>query len=121
MGKISDRIATMEERVRQLKTQQRRTEARQRTLLSQRERRDDTRRKILVGACMLTQIDHGAMTREALLALLDPFLTRPDDRHLFGLPGLEAGTPPKGVTATATVTNAGSAAPPALRPSRSTS
>jgi hypothetical protein len=34
-------------------------EARKRTLLSQRERRDDTRRKILIGAWVLAQVERG--------------------------------------------------------------
>jgi hypothetical protein len=119
VGKLSNRIATMEDRLRELKTQQQRMDARQRTLLSQRERRDDTRRKILVGACMLTRIERGAMTREALLALLDPFLIRADDRDLFGLPGLAAGTPAKGAAPATTGTDAGPAGPSVPRPGRS--
>ena len=86
MGKLSDRIATLEDRLRELKTRQQRMEARKRTLLSQRERRDDTRRKILLGAWVLTQVERGEMSRDSLRAALSQFLIRSDDRQLFGLP-----------------------------------
>ncbi len=124
MGKLSDQIATMEQRLGQLKVRQQRQARRERSMQSQRERRDDTRRKILVGACVLTRVERGAMTQDDLLALLDPFLTRPDDRHLFGLDlaGLAAGTSPKSPPATASATGI-AAASPALpsspRPGRS--
>jgi hypothetical protein len=119
VGKLSDQIATIEQRLSQLKVRQQRQARRERTLLSQRERRDDTRRKILVGACVLTRVERCAMTRDDLLALLDPFLTRPDDRHLFGL-GLAAGTPSKGAATTpASGKDAGSASPSVPRSGRS--
>jgi hypothetical protein len=86
VGKLSDRITTLEDRLRELKTRQQRMEARKRTLLSQRERRDDTRRKILLGAWVLAQIERGEMSRDSLRTALSQFLTRPDDRQLFGLP-----------------------------------
>jgi hypothetical protein len=86
VGKLSDRIATMEDRLRELKTRRQRMEARKRTLLSQRERRDDTRRKILFGAWVLAQVERGEMSRDSLRAALSQFLIRPDDRQLFGLP-----------------------------------
>ncbi len=86
MGKINERIAGLEERLRELKAQQQRSSARQRTLTSRRERREDTRRKILLGAWVLSQVDRGAMSRESLWAGLDQFLIRSDDRALFELP-----------------------------------
>jgi hypothetical protein len=89
----------MEDRLRELKTRQQRMEARKRTLLSQRERREDTRRKILVGALVLAQVERGEMSREALRSALSQFLTRPDDRQLFGLSDRAvAGTTPKGAS-----------------------
>jgi len=86
MGKLAEQIAAVEQRLSELKTRQQRQARRERTLQSQRERREDTRRKILVGACLLTRLQRGDLTRETLLSMLDPFLTRPDDRTLFGLP-----------------------------------
>jgi hypothetical protein len=110
----------MEQRLSELKVRQQREARRARTAQSQRERREDTRRKILVGACILTRVERGAMTREALLALLDPFLTRADDRHLFGLPeGPAGGEGVKSVAPPAARPEGLAAAPPALRPGRS--
>jgi hypothetical protein len=86
MGKLVDQIAAIEQRLSELKVRQQRQARRERTLQSQRDRRDDTRRKILVGACVLTRLQRGELTQTQLLAMLDPFLSRPDDRALFGLP-----------------------------------
>lgn len=90
MGKLAEQIAAVEQRLSELKTRQQRQARRERTVQSQRERREDTRRKILVGACLLTRLQRGDLTREALLSMLDPFLTRSDDRTLFGLPPMLA-------------------------------
>ncbi len=53
-------------------------------------RKDDTRRKILVGAYIIDK--HGRTdTIESLLEGLDMFLFRKGDRALFGLPAREEG------------------------------
>lgn len=85
MAKLSERIEVLESRLRELRHRQQRVEARKRTLQGQRERRDDTRRKILVGALVLTQVDRGDYPRERLQNELNAFLTRPGDRALFDL------------------------------------
>jgi hypothetical protein len=85
MAKLAERIVVLESRLRELKHRQQRVEARKRTLQGQRERREDTRRKILIGALVLTQIDRGDYPRERLRKALDAFLTRPGDRALFSL------------------------------------
>jgi hypothetical protein len=82
---IGERIETLEGRLRQLKAKQQRMEARQRSLSSRRARRDDTRRKILVGAIVLAKVDQGVLQDSVLRAWLDGALTRADDRALFGL------------------------------------
>ena len=99
MGKLAEQIAAIEQRLSELKVRQQRQARRERTLQSQRDRRDDTRRKILVGACVLTRLQRGELTQAQLWAMLDPFLTRPDDRALFGLPqtpAAPAGAPRSG-------------------------
>jgi len=83
--KLSDRIETLEERLKQLKAKQARIEARQRTLSSRRARREDTRRKILVGAIVLAKVDQGVLDESTLRGWLKGGLTRPDDKALFGL------------------------------------
>ena len=82
---ITERIETLEERLKQLKARQQRVEARQRSLSSRRARRDDTRRKILVGAIVLAKVDQGVIADSTLRGWLEGALTRADDRALFGL------------------------------------
>jgi hypothetical protein len=87
MAKLDERIATLHERLQQLKAQQQRTAARQKSLESRRQRKADTRRKILVGAMLLARVEQGRTSEAELHAWLDEVLTRPDDRALFDLPG----------------------------------
>ncbi|HEY6455519.1 MAG TPA: mobilization protein [Steroidobacteraceae bacterium] len=84
-AKIEEKIQTLEERLRQLKAKQQRLAARKRTLESRRSRRDDTRRKILVGAIVLAKVEQGVIQESILQGWLDDALTRADDRSLFGL------------------------------------
>jgi len=83
--KIIERSGTLEERLKQLKAKQQRVEARKRTLESRRTRRDDTRRKILVGAIVLAKVEQGVIEESMLRGWLEGALTRSDDRELFGL------------------------------------
>lgn len=83
-AKLDERIAGMEEKLKQLRTRQQRIEARKRVLLSQRQRAADTRRKILVGAIVLTKVEQGELDAGQLRSWLDAALTRDDDRRLFG-------------------------------------
>ena len=85
MANISGQIDALEQRLKQLKVKQQRMEARRRSLESRRARRDDLRRKILVGAVVLAQIEQGQFQRATLDEWLDAALTGPDDRALFGL------------------------------------
>jgi hypothetical protein len=48
-------------------------------------RREDTRRKILIGATILAKIERGEFDEKKLWAMLDEALSRKDDRELFGL------------------------------------
>ncbi len=91
-AKIAERIGTLEERLKQLKAKQQRVEARKRTLESRRTRRDDTRRKILVGAIVLAKVEQGVIEESVLRGWLKGALTRPDDRSLFGLSSRESQT-----------------------------
>ena len=86
--KIDERIAGLEEKLVQLKARQARAEARKRALLSRRARKDDTRRKILAGAIVLTKAGQGELDPKLFRVWLDQGLTRADDRALFDLPAL---------------------------------
>ena len=92
--KIDERIAGLEEKLAQLKARQARAEARKRALLSRRARKDDTRRKILAGAIVLTKADQGELDPKLFRAWLDQGLTRADDRVLFDLPTLPSSKRP---------------------------
>ena len=90
MPKIDERIATLETKLKQLKTRQARLDARKKALASKRIRQDDTRRKILAGAIVLTRVEQGKIPEGEFRSWLDAALTRPDDRALFDLSPLAA-------------------------------
>lgn len=54
------------------------------------ERKDDTRRKVLAGAAVLERAAKDDLFKHELHQQLAGFLTRPDDRALFGLAPLPA-------------------------------
>jgi hypothetical protein len=85
--KIDERIEALEAKLKQLKVRQQRAEARARALSSRRDRKADTRRKILVGAVVLAKIEQGVFEEKILKGWLSQALTRDDDRALFGLHG----------------------------------
>jgi len=86
MPQLDDKIARMEERLKQLKSRQVRIDARRRSLESRRSRREETRRKILVGAIVLAKVDQGELQEAVLRGWLEGALTRAEDRSLFHLP-----------------------------------
>ena len=86
MPKLTDRISDLEGKLKALKVRQQRIDARARALLTSRARKDDTRRKILIGATLLARIDRHELDHADLQAWLDSHLTREDDRALFDLP-----------------------------------
>ena len=85
MVEYDAQIQKLEERLRQLKVRKSRVDARRRSLDSKRSRREDTRRKILVGAVVLAKVDQGVLDDSVLRAWLNQALTRGDDRGVFGL------------------------------------
>jgi hypothetical protein len=87
MGRIDERITTLEVRLKQLKAQQVRAASRQRALEVRRSRKNEVRRKILVGAIVLDRVEREKFSKAELLAWLDEGLARPEDRALFGLSG----------------------------------
>jgi hypothetical protein len=87
MPKVSEqqRIQALEQKLKQLKTLQQRREAKARSVALHRSRRDELRRKILVGAVVLAKVEDGSLDKKILHDWLAPALTRPDDRALFDL------------------------------------
>lgn len=85
MAALDDRIKAQEEKLKQLKALKQKQEAQKRVAEAKRTRAQDTRRKVLVGAMMLDQMDKNEATKRSVMAELDAFLVRDDDRALFGL------------------------------------
>ena len=84
-SKLSAQIGSLEERLRRLKHQKQRTEARTRFTAARRARRDDVRRKVLVGAIVLARVERGELEESVLRGWLDGALERAEDRALFNL------------------------------------
>jgi hypothetical protein len=83
----SKKIENIEKKIEQLKAQKATEEARIRA----KAKKDDTRRKILIGAYFLEQAEKNG-TMDDLKNRMNSFLTRPNDRALFDLTA--APTPP---------------------------
>ncbi|WP_298065653.1 hypothetical protein [uncultured Acinetobacter sp.] len=60
-------------------------EARERTKQKEQERKDDTRRKILLGSYLIKKMNANEANKEKILAELNEYLTEDRDRQLFGL------------------------------------
>ena len=95
MAGIEETIAALEARLKQARAQRQREEARKRAAVSKRTRAADTRRKILVGAVVLSRVAHGELLQSQLHEWMDQALTRDDDRALFGLAVKEVMPEPK--------------------------
>jgi hypothetical protein len=85
MPKLDDQISALQTRLSQLKLRQQRLDARKRAIEVQRERKAETRRKILVGGIVLDKLRQGEIDGEQFRGWLEQALTRADDRALFGL------------------------------------
>ena len=85
---LEQKIAKQEERLRQLKAQKQAIEARERTKQKEQERKDDTRRKILLGSYLVKKMQANEANKEKILADLNDYLTEDRDRKLFDLPSL---------------------------------
>ncbi len=100
MPGIEDRIADLERRLKQAKALKQQQVARERAAEKKRQRSEETRRKILVGAVILAKVERGEWPKERLRELMDQALARADDRALFGLLPVpsEAETQPQNTT-----------------------
>ena len=84
---MTTKLERLLEKEAQLKAQIQQAKAAERTL----EKKRDTRRKILVGAAVMARVDSGRWPKEDLLEMMDGFLSRPNERELFGLDGGDEG------------------------------
>jgi hypothetical protein len=76
----TEKLKKLEEQAAQLKARI----ASEKAKITNQARKDDTRRKILVGAYFIEQAEQNG-TMEELIKKIDPFLTREKDKALFGL------------------------------------
>ena len=81
---LDKRIEAQLEKLKQLKAQKQAVEARDRAKLKEQERKDDTRRKILLGSYLIKKMQNEA-NKEKILAELNEYLTEERDRQLFNL------------------------------------
>lgn len=79
---MNDRIHKLREKKQQIEAQLKQLEARER----ERERKADTRRKIIAGALALEHAEINEEFGRELHRLLFRHVERPQDRELFGLP-----------------------------------
>lgn len=82
---LDEKIKAQEEKLKQLKAQRQAVLAREKTKEKQQVRKDDTRRKILIGSCMLKITEEDEQARAKLIAQMDKYLTDERDRKLFNL------------------------------------
>lgn len=94
MATIDDRIAALEEKLKQEKARKEQLEARKLQSMIKGKRSDDTRRKILAGALVLEMMQRDESTRAKFLERLDKYLKRADERKLFDLPPLASTSQP---------------------------
>lgn len=78
----NNKLTKLKERQAQLQAQIQRLEAAEKS----REKKRDTRRKILVGSYYLDKLKNDKHAMKELIQSLDTFLTRDNDRLLFNLP-----------------------------------
>ena len=81
---IEKKIEAQLEKLKQLKAQKQAIEAREETKQKEQERKDDTRRKILLGSYLIKKMQNEA-NKEKILAELNEYLTEDRDRKLFDL------------------------------------
>jgi uncharacterized protein (DUF3084 family) len=84
--KLDDQIVTLQGKLHQLKLRQHNLEQRKQAIMAQRERKLETRRKMLVGAVVLAKVARGEIADGQFREWLDVSLTRASDRALFSLP-----------------------------------
>ena len=81
---LEQKIEKQEERLKQLKAQKQAIEAREKKKISEQQRKDETRKKILLGSYLLKEMEDET-EKTKILAELNEYLTEDRDKKLFGL------------------------------------
>jgi len=82
---LDKKIEAQLEKLKQLKAQKQAIEARQRAKQKEQDRKDDTRRKILLGSYLIKKMESNEANKQKILADLNEYLTEDRDRKLFNL------------------------------------
>jgi len=85
LTKLEATIAAQQTKLAQLKARKQKMDALHKAKATGLERKQGTRRKVLAGAMLMDLMDKDAELKKQMLGKLSTFLTRPDDRVLFGL------------------------------------
>ena len=86
---LEKKIEAQLEKLKQLKARKQAIEAREKSKQKEQERKDDTRRKILLGSYLIKKMQENEANKEKILAELNEYLTENRDRQLFDLPNIE--------------------------------
>jgi len=82
---FNDRIKQLEEKKQQINARIQKLKAQE----SEKKRKQETRRKILLGAWVLNKIEKGDWSKDDIWNEMDEYLTKEVDRKLFDLPPLD--------------------------------
>lgn len=85
MTVLKKRIEEAEARLKKLKEQDRARKQKERQRVAAQNRKDDTRRKILIGAMYFERMKKDEEFKDQLLKALNKYLTAERDRNLFDL------------------------------------
>lgn len=82
---LNEKIEKQQERLKQLKAQKLALEAKEKKRVAEQQRKEDTRKKILLGSYLLKKMNDNDANYQKILAELDAYLVEDRDRKLFGL------------------------------------
>jgi len=85
---LEQKIAKQEERLKQLKAQKQAVIAREKKKITDQQRKEDTRRKILLGSFLIKKMED-EVEKQKILSELNIYLKENRDRHLFGLSDIQ--------------------------------
>jgi hypothetical protein len=85
---LEERIAASQKRLEQLKQKKKVLERKKKAAMSGKARKEDSRRKILIGSMLLAKVGEDEAAQAQLREQLDAYLTRDNERALFELPPL---------------------------------
>lgn len=88
MATVDERISALKEKLKQEQAKKASIEARKRAAESKKSRAYATRKKILIGSMLEARVALGKLAESKLNAMMDEYLTRADDRAVFGLPAI---------------------------------